>query len=420
MNNGLLPLDNFIVVNKTILDSQDRLTLTLLYQPIIGGIAVSLYLTLWSFLDKNKISSFGNNHNDLISSMQLKLEDIKEAKEKLEGIGLLKTYLKKGEINNYVYELYSPLSAYEFINNPILNTALYNNLNKNEYQRIIDCFSIPSIDLSEYEDISCSFKDVYNFMCSDKIESNNIKKVNHLGLTFEPTISFNEMLCIIPDELLNVRSITKKVKELIYQYAFIYNLNNEMMSEILKNSLVDRKIDIELLKQNCRSFYRFEHKGRIPKIVFQNQPMYLRQENVKNTKKSKLINQFETINPYEFLSLKQDAKPSSKDMETIEYLIIEQKLNPGVVNVLIDYVLKINNNKLVRSFVEQIAAQWKRSKIETVADAIDMAVKEYDQKNNRKLKINKQEKIPNWINQEIKEDMLSEEELRQFESELGR
>ena len=83
-----------------------------------------------------------------------------------------------------------------------------------------------------------------------------------------------------------------------------------------------------------------------------------------------LINQFETIHPYEFLTLKQGSKPTTKDLETIEYLMIEQKLNPGVVNVLVDYVLKINKNKLVRSFVEQIAVQWKRSNIETVSDAI--------------------------------------------------
>ena len=183
MVNSLLPLDNFYVVNKTILDDQDRLTLTLLYQPIIGSIAVSLYLTLWSFLDKNKITSTSNTHNDLVVSMQLKLEDIKEAKDKLEAIGLIKTYLKKGDVNNYVYELYGPLSAFEFINNPILNTALYNNINKKEYKRIIDLFSMPKIDLKGYQDISCSFNDVYNFVSMNKNENSNIKKVSHLNLS---------------------------------------------------------------------------------------------------------------------------------------------------------------------------------------------------------------------------------------------
>ncbi len=420
MVNALLPLDNFVVINKTILNSQDRLTLTLLYQPIVGSIAVSLYLTLWSFLDRNKFNSLGNTHNDLAISMQLKLDDIKEAKDKLEAIGLIKTYLKKGEVNSYIYELYGPLSAYEFFNNPILDTALYNNLNKKEYKRIVDSFSLPKVDLKGYQDISCSFKDVYNFVSTEKTGNNNIKRAKHLDLSFEPNINFNEVLSLIPEELLNIRSISKDTKELIYELAFIYDLENDAISEIIKNSLVDRKIDINLLKENCRSFYKFEHKGKIPKIVYQNQPQYLRQGQVNNTKKSKLINQFETTSPYEFLSLKQDSKPTEKDMEIIEYLMIEQKLNPGVVNVLLDYVLKINNNKLVRKFVEQIAVQWKRSKIETVSDAIDFARSEYDKKNNKPKTNKKIEAIPSWFNQDIESDMLSDEELEAFEKELER
>ena len=418
MDNSLLPLDNFVVINKTILDNQDRQILTLLYQPIVGSIAISLYLTLWSFLDRNKFNSLGNNHNDLAISMQLKLDDIKEAKDKLEAIGLIKTYLKKGEVNSYIYELYGPLSAYDFFNNPILDTALYNNLNKKEYKRIVDTFSLPKVDLKDYQDISCSFRDVYNFISTNKTENNNIKRAKHLDLSFEPNINFNEVLSLIPEELLNIRSISKNIKELIYDLAFIYNLGNEEISEIIRNSLDDRKIDLDLLKENCRNFYKFEHKGKIPKIVYQNQPLSLRQNQVNNSKRSKLISQFETTSPYEFLFLKQDSRPSEKDMEIVEYLMIEQKLNPGVVNVLLDFVLKINNNKLVRKFVEQIAVQWKRSNIETVSDAIDFAKAEYDKKNS-KPKINKKvEIIPGWLNQDIECDLLSDEELKELEKEL--
>ena len=405
MTTSLLPLDNFVVINKTILNDQDRLVLMLLYQPIIGGIGISLYFTLWSFLDQNKINSSGNIHSDLITSMQMKIEDIKEAREKLEGIGLVKTYLKKGEVNSYIYELYSPLSAYEFINNPILNTALYNNLTKKEYSRIIETLALPKIDLSGYKNISRSFKDVYNFLESEKVDNKNIRKVNHLDLAFEPTINFNEVLSLIPEGMLNLKNISKENKEIIYQLSFVYGLDNEAMSEIIKNSIVNYRIDMDLLKDNCRSFYKFEHKGKIPKAVFQSQPLCLRQDKVEDSRKSKLINQFEKENPYDFLASKQGARPTKKDLEIIEYLIIDQKLNPGVVNVLIDYVLKINNNKLVRSFVEQIAAQWKRSKITTVSDAMDIAMNEYDKnKNKTKKNLNTKEIVTQWHTKEITEE----------------
>lgn len=419
MHDSLLPLDNFVVINKSILNEEDHLNLILLYQPIIGSLAVGLYLTLWGYLDKNKINSKGNSHNDLVLNMQTKLEDIKEAREKLEAIGLIKTYLKKGNVNSYIYELYSPLSAHEFLSNPILNTALYNNLSKEEYKRIVENYTLPKMELNNYVDISCSFKDVYNFVSSAKQENKNIKRANHLDLSFESNIEFNEILSLIPEEMLNVNSITKDIRDLIYKLAFIYDFNNDVMSEIIKNSTQDRKIDEELLKENCRDYYKFESKGNIPKLVYQSQPLYLRQEKVENSKQDKIINIFETTTPIEFLESKQESKPTQTDMETLEDLIVNKGLTPGVVNVLVDYVLKINNNKLNRKFVEQIAVQWKRSNILTVSDAIEFARNEYDSKNTKTVKVKEQtRKVPEWVGKEIKDEYLSDEELELFEKKL--
>ena len=99
----VLPADTFVVVNRTILNNEDRKLLIMLYQPIIGYKAMSLYFTLWSDLDKREITSIEYTHHHLMTSMQLKLSEIIEAREKLEAIGLLKTYIKKQNINNFVY-----------------------------------------------------------------------------------------------------------------------------------------------------------------------------------------------------------------------------------------------------------------------------------------------------------------------------
>ena len=53
-------------------------------------------------------------------NMGLKLDYIIEAREKLEGIGLLRTFVKKDNVNKYIYELYSPISGYDFFMNPVL------------------------------------------------------------------------------------------------------------------------------------------------------------------------------------------------------------------------------------------------------------------------------------------------------------
>ena len=108
---SLLPADTYIVINKTILNDNDRRILTMLYQPIIGSDAINLYFTLWSYLDRSEIISCEWTHHHLMTSMRMKMESIVEARQKLEAIGLLVTLVKKGSVNNYIYELYSPLSG---------------------------------------------------------------------------------------------------------------------------------------------------------------------------------------------------------------------------------------------------------------------------------------------------------------------
>ena len=160
-NISILPADTYVVVNKTVIREDDRRLLTMLYQPIIGYTAVSLYFTLIDDLDELKRISNDLNHYHLMSIMQLRLEDIMIAREKLEAVGLLKTYLKKGNVNNYVYLLYSPISANEFFNHPILNIVLYNNIGKKEYLKRQEMFKVPRVRLTDYEDVSRKFNEVF-------------------------------------------------------------------------------------------------------------------------------------------------------------------------------------------------------------------------------------------------------------------
>ena len=155
LKQSLLPADTFVVVNRTVLCDQDRKILTMLYQPIIGQVAISLYFTLWSYLDQSEIISLEWTHHHLMTNMRLRLDGIKEARERLEGIGLIKTYFKKGDVNRFVYEMFSPLTAHEFLNNPVLNISLYNNVGTTEYDKIVSYFKLPRMNLSEYTDITC-------------------------------------------------------------------------------------------------------------------------------------------------------------------------------------------------------------------------------------------------------------------------
>lgn len=407
----VLPLDSFIVINHTFLNDQNREVLSLLYQPIMGSIAFNLYVTLWGFIGNENI-----NHYDIVNTMQIKLEDICKAREKLEALGLLKTYVKKGDLNEYIYELYSPLTAYEFINNPILDTSLFNNVGKKAYENIVNKFSIPNINLSEYKDVSKTFRDVFSFTQTKRINNKNIVKVKHLGLDFEPTIDLREVLGNIPSELIDYKSIDSNTRMLIYQLALVYDYDNKTMTMIIEDSLgCNKKIEPEVLKTNCRNYYKFENKNHVPAIVDREQPYAWRSNTNGGSKLDLYIKELEEASPKEFLTSKNGGcEPTRADLKLIEHLLIDLNLKPGVVNVLIDYVLRINNNKLNKAYVEKIASQWIRCNINTVADAINIAKGENKKKTKQQSK-----KLPDWLDKEIKSDLMSEEELRAFEKELG-
>ena len=129
---------------------------------------------------------------------------------------------------------------------------------------------------------------------------------------------------------------------------------------------------------------------------------------------------FENTSPRDFLTLKnKGVTPTSRELKLLEMLLTDLELKPAVVNVLIDYVLKKNNNKLNQSFVETIASQWKRCNVETAEEAMELAKKE-NNKYNKKLPTNKNSNNnkPVWFNEDISKEEITKEEQEELENLL--
>ena len=421
-NITILPADTYIVVNKTVLHEEDRRLLTMLYQPIIGYMAVSLYFTLVDDLENNSTSS-DLTHHHLMSIMQLRLEDILTAREKLEAVGLLKTYLKKGSVNNYVYLIYSPISANEFFNHPILNIVLYNNIGKKEYDKRQELFKIPKIRLTEYLDISHKFNEVFKSSTLKPFEViENIEKKTEAEIPLDDAVDFNLLISSIPEGFINAKCFNSETKRLINSLALVYNIDTEKMSSLVRTSLTEKgMVDKTALRKNCRNYYQFENLGALPTLVYQTQPDYLKKPAGDDSKWAKMVYTFENTSPYDYLRSKyKGAEPTKRDLQLIEELMIDQKLSAGVVNVLISYALKVNNQKLNRSYLETIAGQWKRLNIETVEEAMKLTEKEYKKmkklattKSKSKTVVKKNTKediLPDWFDKDLSTDNNSEEE----------
>ena len=419
MDVSLLPADGYIVINKSIITDEDIKIISMLYLPIISPTAVMLYNTLLNDLDKLKTMSECFDHAHLLSNLRLSCKELESARNTLEGIGLLKTYLKKDTINKYIYELYSPVSAHEFFSHPIFNVVLYNNVGKREYERLQEYFKVPKINKEGYTEVTHTFSEVFKSIphTSQEMYNDNIKKYNKLKLNINTSFDMNFLIETLPNNI-DKKIFTKDLQELIISLAYLYDIDAVKMQNIVKSCINEKgNVSRDELRQVCRTHYQFDHSGILPSLLDMTQPDYLRKPVGDNSNIAKMIYTFETVSPYDFLKSKHNgAEPFKRDILLVEDLLVDYKLKPGVINVLIDYVLKTNDNKLNRNFVEAIASQWSRKKIETVEEAMEIAKKNHQKmKKNSIVKPSKEKQIPTWFDDNtIKESVATDEEQEEM------
>ena len=423
MNTSLMPADNYIVINKSIITEEDKKILNMLYLPIIGPLPIMLYNMLLNDLDKLQLVSDVSIHAKLLSNLHISNTELMEAKNMLEAIGLLKTYIKEDTVNNYIYELYSPVSAHEFFSHPIFNIVLYNNIGKKEYDKLVLCFKMPKINKDGYTEITKTFNEVFESVpyTSSNISSDNIRKYNKLKLNIDSSLDMNFLIDSMSQQM-EKKVFTKDLQELIISLAYLYDIDVMKMQKIIGTCITERgTINRDELRKTCRNHYQFDHEGVLPTITSNTQPKHLRKAIGDTSKMAKMIYTFETISPYELLKSKnKEAEPTKRDMKLIEDLMIDYKLNAGVVNVLIDYVLKTNDNKLNRSLVETIAGQWSRNKVETVEEAMDIAKKNHKSVKKKVSVRNdiKTKEVPDWMNKNIEVNNATDEEIKAMEDLL--
>ena len=423
MNNiNLLPADKYKVVNKTILTSEDHKNLISFYEPIIGSNAVSLYITLWRDLEKYKNLSLEYNHHHLMTILKSDLKTIKQARESLEAMGLIKTFYKEAIANEYIYELYSPLSAKEFFNHPIFNVVLYNNIGKFEYDILKKEYEIEKIDLTGFSDISKNLDET--FKAVSVIDNFDTNERTTLELNLQNKLDFEFIVSALPKNMVNERTFNKRVRELLNNLAFIYNLDSLKISELLRTVINEKGyINKEDLRIAARKYYQYSNTGKLPTLIYRTQPDYLKTPVGDNSKRGKIIGVFENTSPYNFLKNKnKGANPTLRELKLLESLLIDVGLKPAVVNVLIDYVLRTNNNKLSAPLIETIATHWKREGIETAVEAMNLAEKQNKKYTKKMHDINPKVKIiekPIWFNENIEKETITKEESEELEELLS-
>ena len=216
---------------------------------------------------------------------------------------------------------------------------------------------------------------------------------NDIPLSF----NFDRFLAGITKTIFPESQRSEQNLRLIGELATIHGIDEQDMIAIV-NKAVDvksGKLRIELLKKLARaSKSKFE--------VLENQDPY-------------------RLPPVVFLQNKQHGvEVSRSDKFLIETLIRDYRMQPEVVNVLIEYVLDTKNQQFPKAYVEKVAGTWVRLGIDTAEKARKQIQKE--QANRKSFKANKEKKLPSWYHDQsdIPNDTedFNEEEMLELQKRL--
>ncbi|WP_059103834.1 replication initiation and membrane attachment family protein [Shouchella shacheensis] len=403
----LLPVDRFAVRAADYLTDRDQTVLMFLYQPLIGAKATNLFTTLRAQLDPGVWWSSEHTHHQLMLLMNASLADIFEERKKLEAIDLLKTYRKKEEEGtSYIYELQPPMNPRAFFEDDVLSVFLYNRLGKTRYRAIRERFAVPRVDTEEYEELTYAFSEVFTslkhsemvpYLQSQTDEGEEEGQTTELLGREKGQLQFDSFdidlmkqslsSFILPQEAMN-----KESEQLIARLAFVYRIEPVEMGHLVGRAVRANKVDPQELRKTVQEWYKVEHGAQPPALGLKAENAHPANRRTihtaePQTEEEKAIVFYEQTPPLTLLELRQDgAHVAPADSKLIEELIVDYKLYPGVVNVLLDYLLFQHDMKLIEAVTLKIAAHWSRKKLQTVPEAMQLLKEETQKRRNAKEK----------------------------------
>lgn len=394
--------DYYRCVKKSLIADYDFDTLTMLYQPIIGAKSLGLYYTFLTDANYHEWVEV-STHGDLVKRTGMSLFEIIDAEKKLEAIGLIKTYRKKeiDEVSSYVYEIYAPKTPNQFFLDPLFVGLLEASIGERAVQRMRRYFKINEINLKNYVNVSTKFNDVFSDVPLKLNVNREVlfdKNVNAIKSSF----SSSKFLNILSEKYNISRDNVSSFDLLqIERLALLFNYKEDAMALFAKDNYYaeDNTFDIDNIYQKCKNSLLLpldlSNKNSGYKVYTSDEVL------------AKKINLMNDTSPIEYFRLKNNnTYPSPSDINVINILSHDYKLNNGVINALIDYTLDACNQDFSKAYCEKLASKMARLKVSNALEAMNAL-----EKRKKKVKVNVEEPT---LKEENHEEESSIDELKKI------
>lgn len=434
----VLPIHGYVVHIKGTVPTINHQSLSLLYQPIVGPKAISLYQTLFYGNQQNTPST----HHQLMTSIGLPLDEIYTARLQLEAIGLLRTFKQTDEQAEHVfhYILYPPFSPNQFFEDTMLSLLLSHHVGETMFQKLYEKLYEMDHPVEGIE-ITASFHEVFQDISLKPLvfkESQNKKHSNIEERTKEDLVDFDILANSLKQRMLPANKLlTPSLKNLVEQLAGLYRLTTHDFELAIQWALDEKQeINVDELKEICHDLYiKNDHSQAELKKEDQNrQTIEISNDQFeKLNDQEKLIYMMERRSPKEVLEdFSNGAKVPEQDLKMIRDIMHKQGLSSPVMNMLIQYVLYRTDMKLNKSYIEKIAGQWSRLGVKTAREAMDVTIREnkkyqeWSKAYKKHTPSVKQEVVPDWFKKQKeqksetkqKQSTVSQDEFEKWQEEM--
>ena len=362
---------------KLILDYK---VLIRLYGPVIGSVAISLYLTLESEISLNKNSKTSLEIARLHKILQIDEKQFNDAVAVLKEYGLLSYKANQRKANDYLFVINHTKTAQEFLADSKLSKALKVIVDDSYYQQVYNYFVINTINEDEYVDI----------------EDLNV----NVQLSEE---QFYEQFYEKYPVIANATAINKETKKEINRLKKLFNLEYSEIENAILNCFdyVSDQMIIDLVKLN--EFIESKYKAK-----------------TKNeSADEKLAKSFEaerSIAYYKKLSGRDSLFPRETSM--INELLDQYKISEGVLNVVISYYFKYGQKTfgVSKNYFVKVIEEMLINNVKTTIDAMN-----YFRNRNKRIKSyndSKKKENPSIQNEE-KPTTIDNDTMDEFRKLMG-
>lgn len=409
--------DMFEVKITSLLADYDRETITNLYQPIIGYTALAIYFSFWSESRIQKLLSY-SSHEQFLARMKLTPGAFIEGRKLLEAVGLVKTRLETiRDVKIYHYELLAPKTPKGFFNDTLLYGLLIQSLGEAEAERIKRVYEIHNQELVG-EDISSSFNDIFHPDFEDAAfikashNSDNTKDRNKSKIVTE--FNYEKFFDYVKhNSQISETAFTKKEMKEIERLSTLYGITEEVAGHVVINCYSPenekgKRVDLKQFNEDLMNEVRFSSTSR--KSSKYNTNKVVGEEGL-----AAKIKFFEVTNPKDVLRVLQNGtKPAKADLNILYSLSQDYNLPNPVINVVIDFVLTMNNNVLSTYSAEKVAASLSREGVQTAVDAMEYLKNNYVKENKTKANKKSTTKVVSEKSEEVDNNDISDEEFEEL------